>query len=80
MVKQPSDPDEEKRQELRQAGVYVTIPFALGIPPILGWLIGEWLDRLMGTSPVFMYLLIALGFAAGFREVYRIIKRFGNGT
>ena len=76
----PGESDEEKQKAMRQTGVYLTIPFALGIPPVLGWLIGKWLDDTFGTQPVLMYIFIALGFAAGFREVYRIIKRFGDGT
>lgn len=78
MEKLPSDPDNDNRQAMRQAAVYVTIPFALGLPPVIGWLVGSWLDDTFATGHVFMYILIALGFAAGFREVYRIIKRFGD--
>lgn len=64
---------------MKQFAAYITIPFALGIPPILGWFIGSWLDEKFQTKPIFMFLFIVLGFIAGFREVYRIIKRFGNG-
>lgn len=78
MEKLPSDPDNDNRKAMRQAAVYATIPFALGLPPVIGWLTGTWLDDTFGTGHVFMYVLIALGFAAGFREVYRIIKRFGD--
>lgn len=70
--------EEEDKNQLRQLGVYITIPFVLAVPPVLGWLAGQWLDEKMGSGPYMMYLLIVLGFAAGFREVYRIIKRFGD--
>ena len=71
--------DDQKR--LRQVGVYATIPFVLAAPPVVGWLIGSWLDKLLKTGPFLMYLLVLLGFVAGFREVFRLIKRFGqNGS
>lgn len=73
--------DEEEQQKwIRQVGVFVTVPFVLSVPPILGWLFGKWLDDYFGTTPYLMYFLIILGFVAGFREFYRIIKRFGDGT
>lgn len=46
----------------------------------MGWLIGRWLDKKLDTAPYLMYLFLILGFIAGFRELYRIIKRFGNGA
>lgn len=56
----------------------MTIPFVLSIPPVLGWLIGKWLDEKLNSSPYLMYGLIVLGFIAGFREMYRLLKRFGD--
>lgn len=63
---------------MRQIGVFMTIPFVLAVPPVLGWWIGSWLDGKINSSPYLMYTFIALGFVAGIREVYRLIKRFGN--
>ncbi len=63
---------------MRKLGVFITVPFLLAIPPVLGWLIGRWLDEKLHTQPYLMYLLIILGFVAGFRELYRIIKQFGS--
>lgn len=71
---------DDERKNLRQIGIYVTIPFILAVPPILGWLIGRWLDEKLNTEPYLMYGLIVLGFVAGFRELIRIIKRYGNGA
>jgi len=69
---------EDKQNPARQIGVYITIPFVLAVPPILGWFIGSWLDQILKTEPYLMYLFLVLGFVAGFRELYRIIKKFGN--
>jgi len=72
------DNPDDKQKRARQIGAYITIPFVLAVPPILGWFIGDWLDSKLGTRPYLMYLFLVLGFVAGFRELYRIIKKFGN--
>lgn len=64
---------------MKDIGVFMTIPFVLAVPPVLGWYLGQWIDETSGTAPIFMYVLIVLGIVAGFREVYRIIQRYGRG-
>ena len=70
----------DKQRLITQIGVFMTMPFVMAIPPIVGWFLGTWLDKKLSTEPYLMYLFLALGFLAGVREVYRIIKRFGNGA
>jgi ATP synthase protein I len=72
------DEEEKKRKRMKMIGIYMTIPFVLAVPPIVGWLIGTWLDKKLETSPYLMYVLLILGFAAGIREFYRIIKTYGQ--
>ncbi len=72
--------EDDKKTIVKQVGAFITIPFALALPPILGYFIGNTLDSLLHTSPYLMYFFIALGFAGGVREVYHIIKRFGYGS
>ncbi|CUI17266.1 hypothetical protein PNK_1657 [Candidatus Protochlamydia naegleriophila] len=82
MTDKQEDPDRDSNEDIdkwKQVGVYLTIPFVLAVSPIVGWLIGSWLDRKLGMAPYFMYLGVLLGFIAGFRELYRIIKQFGDG-
>ncbi len=64
---------------MKNIGVFMTIPFVLAVPPVLGWYLGQWIDEMSDTAPIFMYVLILLGIVAGFREVYRIIQRYGRG-
>ncbi len=74
----PSPQEDNDKQPIKQIGAFITIPFVLAVPPVIGWLIGDWLDHYFHLSPILMYCFVLLGFIAGFREVYRIIKRFGN--
>lgn len=68
-----------------QVGIYTSLGFILfgGIAGgyFLGWLLDNWL----GTAPAFGLGIAAIGFAGGFVEVLRILKRLekrgsGNDT
>ncbi len=71
---------EDRSKLLRQAAIFATIPFVMAVPPILGWVIGQALDSWLGTGPWVMFTLLTAGFVSGIREVYRIIKKYGDGT
>jgi ATP synthase protein I len=43
-----------------------------------GLAIGYYTDRWLGTSPLFTLLLLVLGIAAGFYNMYRMAKRYGG--
>ena len=53
----------------------MSIPLTLGLSPVVGCALGWGLDRLSGTRPLFTLLLLALGFAAGVRETWKLIRR-----
>lgn len=67
--------EEENRKRMQVTISYMTLPFVLGIPPIVGWYLGSWLDRHFETAPYGMYTLLVLGLMGGARESYRIIKK-----
>jgi len=73
-----SNEEEKNRKKMRLIGVYAMIPFVLAVPPVIGWYIGHWLDKKLDTSPILMYVLLVLGFLAGVREFYHIVKKYGN--
>ena len=68
--------EERKRKQMQIALSYITLPFVLGIPPIVGWFLGSWFDKTFNTSPYGMYVLLTLGVAGGAREFYRIVKKY----
>lgn len=63
---------------MKQVGTAMMIPFLLGVPPIVGWFIGDWIDSKLGTNPYAMIILLVIGMVAGFLEVFRVIKEFGE--
>jgi F0F1-type ATP synthase assembly protein I len=62
----------------RAFAILIMVPFTLAVPPIFGWYIGSHLDNWWNTTPYITILGILFGLAAGFREVYRMVKTFGN--
>jgi F0F1-type ATP synthase assembly protein I len=61
---------------LGTAGLLLAIPTLLIVSPVVGFLIGDWLDRRAGTAPWLAIVGLGLGFAAGGRETYRIYRRY----
>ena len=70
----------KEEMKWQQFGAFVTIPFVLALPPIIGWFLGRLLDKYLHTSPYLMYLFLLLGIAAGIKEFIHIIKKYGNKT
>jgi ATP synthase protein I len=64
----------DKVNPWRQAGLLATIPFILALAPIVGFVIGSWLDSKFRTGSWLSVILLVLGFVAGVRETIQIIK------
>jgi F0F1-type ATP synthase assembly protein I len=45
------------------------------VPPIVGLLIGRYLDNRFDTNPIFTIVFLVFGFAASVREVANVLKR-----
>lgn len=58
--------------------IFMTLPFMLAVPPILGWFIGKWLDAQFHSASLFRIIFLILGFLAGARECWRLIKTYGD--
>jgi ATP synthase protein I len=63
---------------VKQIAMYMTVPFILAVPPIFGWLVGEWLDEKFMTAGYLRYILLVMGVIAGLREFYRVLTAFGD--
>jgi F0F1-type ATP synthase assembly protein I len=71
------EPKEDPRYEgLRSAGLLLAIPTLLIVSPLVGFFIGNWLDRRFNTSPWLVIVGLILGFVAAGRETYRIYRRY----
>jgi F0F1-type ATP synthase assembly protein I len=63
----------------RQFAMAMELPFVLVGSIFTGALFGFFLDRWLGTKPLFTLLLGGLGFAAGVREVLRRMTATSDG-
>ena len=61
---------------LRSAGLLLAIPTLLIVAPLVGFFLGDWLDRRFGTRPWLMLVGLVLGFVAAGRETYQIYQRY----
>jgi F0F1-type ATP synthase assembly protein I len=67
---------DEPSSPLRSAGLLLAIPTLLIVSPMVGFLLGGWLDRRVGTSPWIAIVGLVLGFVAGGRETWLIYRRY----
>jgi ATP synthase protein I len=79
---QPPDSDRppERDSSSRQFGLALELPFVMVSAIVVGGAFGYFLDRWLGTKPIFLLILGALGFYAGVRDVLRRVGKDGNGS
>jgi F0F1-type ATP synthase assembly protein I len=58
----------------RTLGLGLSLLAMLVAGPIAGYLVGDWLDRKLGTSWL-TWLCLLIGFAAAGRQIYLIARR-----
>lgn len=63
---------------LKKLGVLTTVPIFLLLGPLVGFLIGHWLDRKTHLYPWFTVIFVVLGFIASGREVVRLLKEIAK--
>lgn len=60
---------------VRQIGIATTIPMILAAGPLVGYWIGQWVDRRFGSEPWGVVILALLGLAAGIKQVVHVIRQ-----
>lgn len=56
----------------------MTLPFTMLAGPLIGYVIGQWLDGKLNTEPYLMLVFLILGFVASGKETYRLLKRISE--
>lgn len=67
---------EDGRQAWATALRFSAVGFELVLGVGLGYWIGSWLDTRYESHPTFTLLLLALGTAAGFAGLVRVVKQY----
>jgi ATP synthase protein I len=67
-----------KFRQLRELYLISTVGIQLVVSIFIGLAIGVYLDGKFGTSPIFIFIFLLLGIAAGFMNLFRVAKGGGN--
>jgi ATP synthase protein I len=68
--------DKETKRTVIQMASVSSIGIALVLAIFGCFFLGRWLDQQLGTDPYLTLLFLLLGIAAGFRNIYVLIKRY----
>ncbi len=52
----------------------------IGLSVVVGFLIGTWLDEWLKTAPWFLLIFGIAGIIAGYRSMFRMVKRMQSDT
>jgi ATP synthase protein I len=67
-------------KETKKSAIQMAYASSIGISMALAifgcFFLGTWLDRKLGTKPYFTLLFLLIGIAAGFRNIYVLMKRY----
>lgn len=66
---------EETKKYVRLLALVSSMGISMGLSLVIGLAIGYYLDKWLGTQPVFFFIFLLFGIVAGFRNVYIIMKR-----
>ena len=55
--------------------IYSSMGLELGLSVVVGCIIGSWLDEWLATEPWFLLVFGIAGIVAGYRSIFRLIKR-----
>lgn len=67
--------DEEKRSLIKTVGLVSSMGISVALAIIIGVVFGRQLDKWFGTHPIFFFIFLFFGIAAGFRNIYIIAGR-----
>lgn len=73
MILAPLGDDKEKL--IKQIAAYSTLGLEMGLSVAVGAGIGYYLDKWLKTEPWFLIIFLVFGVVAGFRSLYRALKR-----
>jgi len=65
----------ERAQWVRAVGVVSTLGITLVVSTLVGFVIGYYLDRWLGTSPWLTIVFLLFGIVSGFLQIFRSLPR-----
>jgi len=72
--KKIADKKNDKRQIMRALGLFTQLGLSMAFCVLFGFLLGMFLDRLIGISPVLTIIFSFIGSGAALKVMYDIVK------
>ncbi|MFQ5456442.1 MAG: AtpZ/AtpI family protein [Nitrospirota bacterium] len=69
------DKGKKRAEVIREVGFFTVIPMVLVAGPLIGFLIGDYLDKKWNTEPWLMLFFVILGGIASIRQIIDIFKK-----
>ena len=70
----PDDRDKRRKQTMRMLSLVTNIGLTTVACVLVGIFLGRFLDRLLGTTPLFLIILLILGIGAAFKNIHDVSK------
>lgn len=70
--------DKKPPHTIRQLAYFSSIGLSLAVAIFLGLAVGVYLDAKLDTNPVFTLVFLAVGIAAGYRNIGHAIRKSRN--
>ena len=67
--------DEDIRRSIKAVGYLSAIGLSMALAIAIGALLGNYLDKWLGTGPWLLLIFTVLGIAAAFRNLYILYKK-----
>ncbi|MBF0238723.1 MAG: AtpZ/AtpI family protein [SAR324 cluster bacterium] len=58
--------------------MFSSMGLELGLSVVVGCVVGQYLDRVFGTTPWLFLLFVLFGVFAGYRSIYRLLRKLQN--
>ncbi len=66
----------EDKGQLKGLAAISTLGLSMVLTIVMGVGVGYYLDKQFGTGPILLVIFTFLGIAAGFRNIYVIVKKY----
>jgi F0F1-type ATP synthase assembly protein I len=68
-------PNKKNDKDYRQIALLGAVPGLLIAGPAVGFFVGQWADKQLGTDPWMVVIGLVLGFTAATRQIIDLVKR-----
>lgn len=65
----------ENMKIISSLAIYSQLGVSMVMCVVVGFIVGQFLDKIFSTSPVFLIIFIIIGIIASYRTLFKILKK-----